>query len=139
MTLGLLPGAGGVTRTVRMLGLAGALTTVLLTGRRMRPTDALAAGLVDEVVATPAELLDRARAWIAANPQPTQPWDRPDYRMPGGTPASRALAAQLPAFPATLRKQLKGPGCPHPRRSWPPPSRARRSTWRPRSPWRRGT
>ncbi|MGC4877741.1 3-hydroxyacyl-CoA dehydrogenase NAD-binding domain-containing protein [Micromonospora sp. DT43] len=114
VTLGLLPGAGGVTRTVRMLGLAGALTTVLLTGRRMRPADALAAGIVDEVVATPTELLDRARAWIAANPQPAQPWDRPDYRMPGGTPASRSLAAQLPAFPATLRKQLKGARLPAP-------------------------
>ncbi|MEU8165967.1 3-hydroxyacyl-CoA dehydrogenase NAD-binding domain-containing protein [Micromonospora sp. NPDC049004] len=114
VTLGLLPGAGGVTRTVRMLGLAGALTTVLLTGRRMRPADALAAGLVDEVVATEAEMLDRARAWIAANPRPLQPWDRPDYRMPGGTPASRSLAAQLPAFPATLRKQLKGARLPAP-------------------------
>ncbi|MEW1583878.1 3-hydroxyacyl-CoA dehydrogenase NAD-binding domain-containing protein [Micromonospora vinacea] len=114
VTLGLLPGAGGVTRTVRMLGLAGALTTVLLTGRRMRPTDALSAGLVDEVVATPTELLEHARAWIAANPHPAQPWDRPDYRMPGGTPASRSLAAQLPAFPATLRKQLKGARLPAP-------------------------
>ncbi|WP_422738024.1 3-hydroxyacyl-CoA dehydrogenase NAD-binding domain-containing protein [Micromonospora sp. WMMD729] len=114
VTLGLLPGAGGVTRTVRMLGLAAALTTVLLTGRRMRPADALAAGIVDEVVDTPAEMLDRARAWIAANPQPKQPWDRPDYRMPGGTPASRSLAAQLPAFPATLRKQLKGARLPAP-------------------------
>ncbi|MEV4385220.1 3-hydroxyacyl-CoA dehydrogenase NAD-binding domain-containing protein [Micromonospora sp. NPDC049580] len=114
VTLGLLPGAGGVTRTVRMLGLAGALTTVLLTGRRMRPADALAAGIVNEVVATEAEMLDRARAWIAANPHPAQPWDRPDYRMPGGTPASRSLAAQLPAFPATLRKQLKGARLPAP-------------------------
>ncbi|MEU8180023.1 3-hydroxyacyl-CoA dehydrogenase NAD-binding domain-containing protein [Micromonospora sp. NPDC049047] len=114
VTLGLLPGAGGVTRTVRLLGLATALTTVLLTGRRMRPADALAAGLVDEVVATPAELLDQARVWIAANPHPSQPWDRQDYRMPGGTPTSRSLAAQLPAFPATLRKQLKGARLPAP-------------------------
>lgn len=114
VTLGLLPGAGGVTRTVRMLGLAGALTTVLLTGRRMRPADALSAGLVDEVVATEAEMLEHARGWIAANPQPKQPWDRPDYRMPGGSPASRSLAAQLPAFPASLRKQLKGARLPAP-------------------------
>ena len=28
--------------------------------------------------------------------------------MPGGTPSTPALAAMLPAFPATLRKQLKG-------------------------------
>ncbi len=114
VTLGLLPGAGGVTRTVRMLGLAPALTTWLLTGRRLRPADARDHGLVDEVVATPAEMLDRARLWIAENPEAAQPWDREGYRMPGGTPSSPRLAAQLPAFPATLRQQLKGASLPAP-------------------------
>jgi 3-hydroxyacyl-CoA dehydrogenase/enoyl-CoA hydratase/3-hydroxybutyryl-CoA epimerase len=114
VTLGLLPGAGGVTRTVRLLGLAPALTTWLLTGRRLRPAEAVAAGLADEVVSTPAELLDHARAWIVANPAAAQPWDRPGYRMPGGTPASPKLAAQLPAFAATLRKQLNGCRLPAP-------------------------
>jgi 3-hydroxyacyl-CoA dehydrogenase/enoyl-CoA hydratase/3-hydroxybutyryl-CoA epimerase len=114
VTLGLLPGAGGVTRTVRLLGLAPALTTWLLTGRRMRPADARDAGLVDRVAAGPDEMLDLARAWIAANPDAAQPWDRPGYRMPGGTPASPKLAAQLPAFAATLRKQLKGNRLPAP-------------------------
>jgi 3-hydroxyacyl-CoA dehydrogenase/enoyl-CoA hydratase/3-hydroxybutyryl-CoA epimerase len=115
VTLGLLPGAGGVVRSVRLLGLAKALTGLLLQGQRLRPADALAAGLVDEVVATPEELLAQARAWIAANPEATQPWDRRDYRMPGGSPSSPGLAATLPAFPATLRKQLKGAPYPAPR------------------------
>jgi 3-hydroxyacyl-CoA dehydrogenase/enoyl-CoA hydratase/3-hydroxybutyryl-CoA epimerase len=114
VTLGLLPGAGGVTRTVRLLGLAPALTTWLLTGRRLKPADARDNGLVDEVTATPAELITRAREWIAANPDAAQPWDRPGYRMPGGTPATPRLAAQLPAFAATLRKQLKGNRLPAP-------------------------
>lgn len=114
VTLGLLPGAGGVTRTVRMLGLAPALTTWLLSGRRLRPADARDNGLVDEVVATPAELLEKARAWIAAHPDAAQPWDREGYRMPGGTPSSPKLAALLPAFPATLRQQLKGASLPAP-------------------------
>jgi 3-hydroxyacyl-CoA dehydrogenase/enoyl-CoA hydratase/3-hydroxybutyryl-CoA epimerase len=114
VTLGLLPGAGGVTRTVRMLGLAPALTVWLLTGRRLRPADARDNGLVDDVVSTPDELLARAREWIAANPGAAQPWDREGYRMPGGTPSSPQLAAQLPAFPATLRRQLKGASLPAP-------------------------
>jgi 3-hydroxyacyl-CoA dehydrogenase/enoyl-CoA hydratase/3-hydroxybutyryl-CoA epimerase len=105
VTLGLLPGAGGVTRTVRMLGLADALTDVLLTGRQFRPAAARAAGLVDEVVGSAEEMLAGARAWIAAHPDAAQPWDRPGYRIPG---AGAALAAQLPAYPANLRKQLKG-------------------------------
>ncbi|WP_030441609.1 3-hydroxyacyl-CoA dehydrogenase NAD-binding domain-containing protein [Actinoplanes subtropicus] len=114
VTLGLLPGAGGVTRTVRKLGLAPALTTWLLTGRRMRPQDAQENGLVDEIAATPAELITRAKDWIGKNPGAAQPWDRPGYRMPGGTPATPKLAAQLPAFAATLRKQLKGNRLPAP-------------------------
>ena len=114
VTLGLLPGAGGVTRTVRMLGLAPALMNVLLTGRQMRPAEAVEAGLAEQVVATPDEMFAQARAWIAANPDAAQPWDRPGYRMPGGSPTSPALAAQLPAFPANLRKQLKGASMPAP-------------------------
>ncbi|MGX6606805.1 3-hydroxyacyl-CoA dehydrogenase NAD-binding domain-containing protein [Micromonosporaceae bacterium Da 78-11] len=114
VTLGLLPGAGGVTRTVRLLGLAPALTTWLLTGRRLRPADAREAGLVDQVSAGAEQMIEQARAWIAANPDAAQPWDRPGYRMPGGTPATPKLAVQLPAFPATLRKQLKGNRLPAP-------------------------
>jgi 3-hydroxyacyl-CoA dehydrogenase/enoyl-CoA hydratase/3-hydroxybutyryl-CoA epimerase len=114
VTLGLLPGAGGVTRTVRMLGLQDALMNVLLTGRQFKAADAVAAGLAHEVAATPADMLDAARAWIAANPSATAPWDRPGYKIPGGTPSTPALAAQLPAFPANLRKQLKGASLPAP-------------------------
>ncbi|GAA2639075.1 3-hydroxyacyl-CoA dehydrogenase NAD-binding domain-containing protein [Paractinoplanes durhamensis] len=114
VTLGLLPGAGGVTRTVRMLGIAPALMTWLLTGRRWKPADAQENGLVDQVAATEAELITLAREWIITHPDAAQPWDRPGYRMPGGTPSSPKLAAQLPAFPATLRKQLKGNRMPAP-------------------------
>jgi 3-hydroxyacyl-CoA dehydrogenase/enoyl-CoA hydratase/3-hydroxybutyryl-CoA epimerase len=115
VTLGLLPGAGGVTRTVRMLGVTDALTKVLLDGRQYRPAEAKDLGLVDEVVATREELLAAARAWIAAHPAPSQPWDVTGFRIPGGTPSTPSLAATLPAFPATLRKRLKGAPMPAPR------------------------
>lgn len=114
VTLGLLPGGGGVTRITRLLGIADGLMKVLLQGPRFTPADALALGLVDELAATPDELLDKARTWIKANPESVQRWDAKDYRMPGGTPASPKLAAVLPAFPANLRKQLKGAPMPAP-------------------------
>ena len=115
VTLGLLPGGGGVTRTVRMLGLQDALMKVLLQGQRMKPAHALSVGIVDEVV--PADdLLDAARRWISSyDGDAKQPWDRDGYKIPGGTPASPKLAAFLPAFPANLRKQLKGAPYPAPR------------------------
>jgi 3-hydroxyacyl-CoA dehydrogenase/enoyl-CoA hydratase/3-hydroxybutyryl-CoA epimerase len=64
---------------------------------------------VHELVPTREDLIPAAKAWIKANPETFQnPWDAPGYKMPGGTPKSPALAAFLPAFPALLRKQLKG-------------------------------
>jgi len=112
--LGLLPGAGGVTRSVRMLGIVQALLGVLLQGQRLRPQQAKEMGLVDEPVATREELIPAAKAWIESHPDAAQPWDVEGYKIPGGTPSSRSLAANLPAFPANLRKQLKGANYPAP-------------------------
>ncbi|MFJ9893236.1 3-hydroxyacyl-CoA dehydrogenase NAD-binding domain-containing protein [Streptomyces sp. NPDC091280] len=115
VTLGLLPGGGGVVRTVRLLGITDALLKVLLQGTQYSPRRALDNGLVHEVAATPEELTAKARAFIDANPQSQQPWDRPGYRIPGGTPANPKFAANLPAFPASLRKQTGGAPYPAPR------------------------
>ncbi len=114
VSLGLLPGGGGVARTVRMFGLQKALMEVLLQGQRRKPAAALQVGLVDEVVTDPAELIPAAKAWITANPEAAQPWDVKGYKLPGGTPSNPKFAAMLPAFPANLRKQLKGAPMPAP-------------------------
>ncbi len=113
--LGLLPGAGGVVRTVRMLGIVDALLQLLLQAQRHRPGKAKELGIVDELVASPDELVPAAKAWIKANPDAhVQPWDRDGYKIPGGTPSSPKFAQNLPAFPANLRKQLKGANFPAP-------------------------
>src|SRR5207249_929531 len=115
VTLGLLPAGGGVTRTVRMLGIQGALMGVLLQGTRFKPAKAKETGLINEVVSSVEELVPAAKAWIKANPDKgVQPWDVKGYKIPGGTPSSPSLAANLPAFPANLRKQLKGANMPAP-------------------------
>ncbi len=118
--LGLLPGAGGVTRSVRMFGIQKAFMEVLSQGTRFKPAKAKEIGLIDELVPTVEELVPRAKAWIKeelkANPDAhTQPWDKKGYKIPGGTPATPALAAILPSFPALLKKQLKGSPMPAPR------------------------
>ncbi|MET9237566.1 3-hydroxyacyl-CoA dehydrogenase NAD-binding domain-containing protein [Streptomyces cellulosae] len=115
VTLGLLPGGGGVVRTVRLLGITDALLKVLLQGTQYSPRRALENGLVDEVAETPEEMLAKARAFIDAHPESAQPWDRPGYRIPGGTPSNPKFAANLPAFPASLRKQTGGAPYPAPR------------------------
>ncbi|AKS32491.1 3-hydroxyacyl-CoA dehydrogenase NAD-binding domain-containing protein [Mycolicibacterium goodii] len=116
VTLGLLPGGGGVARTVRMFGIQKAFMEVLSQGTRFKPAKAKEVGLVDELVDSVEELIPRAKAWIKANPEAhTQPWDAKGYKMPGGTPSSPGLAGILPSFPALLRKQLKGAPMPAPR------------------------
>ncbi len=84
--VGIFPGAGGTTRLVRKLG-ALAASPWLLEGKTDSPDKMKAAGIIDEVV--PAdELLARAKDWVL-NAKPAdlvKPWDRKDYKMPGGAP-----------------------------------------------------
>ncbi|MEV5299660.1 3-hydroxyacyl-CoA dehydrogenase NAD-binding domain-containing protein [Amycolatopsis methanolica] len=115
VTLGLLPGGGGVARTVRLLGIQSAVLNVLVQGQRHKPAKALELGLVHEVVSSVDELLPKAKEWVKANPEAQQPWDVKGYKMPGGSPSNPKFAANLPAFPANLRKQLKGAPMPAPR------------------------
>jgi 3-hydroxyacyl-CoA dehydrogenase/enoyl-CoA hydratase/3-hydroxybutyryl-CoA epimerase len=112
--LGLLPGCGGVTRSVRMLGIQRALTDVLLRGQRYSPAQAKQLELIDEVVDNADEVMARAKAWIRAHPEAAQPWDVKGYKIPGGTPATPAFGQILPAIPANLRKQINGANLPAP-------------------------
>ncbi|ORJ92572.1 3-hydroxyacyl-CoA dehydrogenase [Prescottella equi] len=115
VSLGLLPGGGGVVRTVRLLGIQNALTNMLLQGQRMSPTKAREVGVVDEVVGSIEDLIPAAKAWIKEHPEAAQPWDKNGYTIPGGTPSDPAFAPNLPVLPALLRKQLKGASMPAPR------------------------
>ncbi|MCF8993666.1 3-hydroxyacyl-CoA dehydrogenase, partial [Pseudomonas carnis] len=107
VTLGLLPGGGGVVRMVRMLGLEKALP-YLLEGKKVRPAQALQAGLIDELAADREALLAQARAWILANPQARQPWDTKGYAIPGGTPSHPKVAQMLAIAPSILRSKTQG-------------------------------
>jgi 3-hydroxyacyl-CoA dehydrogenase/enoyl-CoA hydratase/3-hydroxybutyryl-CoA epimerase len=88
VTIGLLPAAGGTQRLPRMIGIKKALP-YLLEGRKADPAKALEAGIVDAVVPS-AELLSRARTWLLSAPAEAaiKPWDRKDFRFPGGAPQS---------------------------------------------------
>ena len=114
-SLGLLPGGGGVTRIVRLLGLQTGLMDVLLRAPSSSRPQAKEKGLVDELVATREDLLPAAKAWIKANPEAAQnPWDAPGYKMPGGTPKSPG-AGRLPAgVPGAAAQADQGRGLPRP-------------------------
>jgi 3-hydroxyacyl-CoA dehydrogenase/enoyl-CoA hydratase/3-hydroxybutyryl-CoA epimerase len=80
-TLGLLPGAGGVNRMVRLLGLQRALP-LLMDGRSFSPSQALAMGLLQGTAPDMLAVIELARQWIDRHPKPVVPWDQPDFEIP---------------------------------------------------------
>lgn len=108
VTLGLLPGAGGVVRMTAMLGLEKA-APILMEGKPFKPAKALKAGLVDEVVPTREDLIPAAKAWIRANAdQTTQPWDRKGFRYPGGDATHPKVRQIIQVSSAMLTKKTRG-------------------------------
>ena len=106
VTLGLLPGAGGVVRTVRMLGLQEAMP-YLLEGKQVSPAAAVKAGLVHALASSHEDMLQQARAWILAKPQAQQPWDDAAYKLPGGAANSAKLLPMIMVAPAMLREKTR--------------------------------
>lgn len=107
VTLGLLPGAGGVVRLTALIGLEKA-APLLTQGTQLKPTKALAAGLVDQVV-TPDALIETAKAWIKANPDAhVQPWDQKGFRYPSGDATSPKVRQVATMGAAMLSAKTRG-------------------------------
>jgi 3-hydroxyacyl-CoA dehydrogenase / enoyl-CoA hydratase / 3-hydroxybutyryl-CoA epimerase len=107
VTLGLMPGCGGVVRSVRLLGLPAALP-LLVEGTQLRPAAAVEAGLVHELAADADELLAKAAAWIRTRPEGTQPWDRPGFVLPGPGVDDAQGYLTLSVAPAMLTVRTHG-------------------------------
>lgn len=107
VSLGLLPGGGGVARMTRLLGLEKALP-FLMEGKQVNPEKALKAGLIHDTAEDAEELLNKAKTWIKANPKSQQPWDIKGYKIPGGAPNHPAVAQKLAIIPSILRQKTKG-------------------------------
>ena len=107
ITLGLIPGASGITKMTRLLGLMGAQPYVL-ESKLFTPSEGHALGLVHELVADASALRERALAFIAAHPTSMQPWDDKAYKIPGGTPSNPKILAGLAVAPAMMKKKTRG-------------------------------
>ncbi len=107
ITLGLMPGATGITKMVRLLGLMGA-QPYILESQLFNPAQAHALGLVHELVDSADALRPAALAWIAAHPSAQHPWDDKAYKLPGGTPTNPKIAGALTVAPAMLKQKTRG-------------------------------
>ena len=107
VTLGLLPGGGGIVRMTRLLGLQNAFP-FLMEGKQFGVDKAKSLGLIHDTAQTEQELMDKAITWVKANPKSQQPFDVKGYKIPGGTPSTPAVAQMLAIAPAMLRDKTKG-------------------------------
>ena len=141
-SLGLLPGGGGVTRTVRMFGIQTALMDVLLQGTQFNPAKAKEKGIVDELVADPRgagpgrEGVDQGQPRGQPEPvgrprlqdarwYPEEPGAR---RVPAGVPGAAAQADQGRRLPGRAGDPVgRDRGCATPTST--PPRGSSRATW----------
>jgi len=104
--VGLLPGAGGTQRLPRLVGAMKALP-LLLEGKSLSPAEALALGVVHAVVPLD-QLVANAKEWIATKGDAVAPWDKKEFKIPGGGPYTPATSQVFVMGNAMLRKQSFG-------------------------------
>lgn len=108
VTLGLIPGVGGVVRMTRLLGLEVAIP-YLLKGKQFAGEEGVKLGLVDQISSSNVQMLAQATNWILSQKQPvTQRFDVPGYQLPGGNIDDPNIARLLVQAPAMLKKKTQG-------------------------------
>ncbi len=105
--LGLLPGGGGTVRLPRLVGIQAALQ-IMGEGSDVSPQKALGMGLLTALANSQDELMEKARAWVLANPKAAQPWDQPKFKFPGGDSRSPAIAQMWAIAPSIASQKTWG-------------------------------
>ena len=105
--VGLLPAGGGNSKVPYLLGIQNSLM-YLLQGKEVRPAQALKDGLIDDLAESQEELIQKAKDWILANPNPVQPWDNKKHRVPGGDVWSANGVQTLIGAAGNLSKMAHG-------------------------------
>ena len=105
--LGLLPGGGGTQRLPRLLGIQQGLQ-LCAEGNDLAPAKAKQMGLLTDTATDKADLLNKAKAWIAANPKAQQPWDTPKFKWPGGDSRSEGAKQMFAIAPSIASAKSYG-------------------------------
>ena len=99
--VGLLPGGGGTQRLPRLIG-AMAAFPMLLQGKSVNPQQALSSKIVHKVA---NDVVADAKEWIKSKPEAVQPWDKKEFKLPGGGPFSPGGGQIFTMANSMLRKE----------------------------------
>lgn len=103
VSLGLMPGGGGVIRLMWLLGIEKAYT-ILTSAHRYSPQEAMKVGIIDELAKNRKDMLEKAKTWLLANKEGRRPWDREQESIPGGTAKQAEVASRIRYLAAELAK-----------------------------------
>ncbi|PKH06216.1 3-hydroxyacyl-CoA dehydrogenase NAD-binding domain-containing protein [Moritella sp. Urea-trap-13] len=108
VTLGLIPGVGGVVRMTRLLGFKAAIP-YLLKGKQFDSEEGFKIGLIDKIATSNVQMMAQATSWILSQQLAvSQTFDVKDYQLPGGNVNSPAIASMLVQAPAMLKQKTQG-------------------------------
>jgi 3-hydroxyacyl-CoA dehydrogenase/enoyl-CoA hydratase/3-hydroxybutyryl-CoA epimerase len=110
--IGLMPGAGGTQRLLRLMGIEASLR-MNTEGKHIAPEKALEMGFVDEVV-EPGREIEAARKWVLQTKETTAPWDRKGFKVPGGAGLMHPSAIQTQMIGTALMQKMTNHNYPAP-------------------------
>jgi len=106
VTLGIMPGGGGVIRMLWTLGVEKAYH-VLADGKRFLPKEALEAGMIDALAKDEKEMLSIAKQWLLKNQEGRRVWDTIDGKIPGGRAKNNELGQRISLLTAQLMRDTE--------------------------------
>jgi len=104
VTVGLMPGNGGITRLLWLLGLEKAYY-ILTSGKKYRPKEALKAGIIDEIAPNKKAMMEQAKQWLLNNREGRRPWDIKGENIPAGTANNPKIAKVIQQLAAKLTRK----------------------------------
>ena len=110
--IGLMPGAGGTQRLLRLLGIEPALR-LMTEGTHVTPEKALELGFVNEVV-EPGKEIEAAKAWVMQCEDATPAWDQKGFKVPGGAGLLNPRAIQTQMVGTALLQKMTNHNYPAP-------------------------
>ena len=106
VNMGLMPGNGGVTRLLWLLGLEKAFN-ILTNGKKYSPREALKAGLIDALAKDYKSMIDQAKKWLLENKEGRRPWDKEGETIPGGTAKDSEMIRKIQRITAQLAEKTQ--------------------------------
>ncbi len=104
VTMGLIPGGGGIVRLMWLLGIEQAFK-ILTGGHEYSPQEGLRAGIIDELASNEKDMTARAKEWLLQTKEGRRPWDLEASSIPGGSAHQPSVGRRLRSLAAALTGQ----------------------------------